>query len=286
MRQRVLWALAGAVLLFVFAAKLAADQRQTIYSLGLELEREADSLARSSFDHFRGRDNAISDEEQAVLFKSEAFLSACHLFLRMTEERAGYFQSGYLKTNLFNAYLNLSRSFRELEESMRGGRGISWGASNCRRLLSAMEGEFSRWPSAENLAYLHQRYVKGMRDTVYLIEREGPANFVRRPFRDLESFYRYNYDMKRGKDPWAYLVQVSPQTLAKMPEREMIDLTFEGRLVIEMGNRPNRGVYRIERGRKRGLTSPQVLQRLGGWGRVFEVPAEVIAKYPEGEPIN
>jgi hypothetical protein len=286
MRQGTFWVFAGAALLLVFTATLAGDQRQDIYSLGQELEREADSLAGASFDHFRGRDNAISDEEQAVLFKSEAFLSACRLFLRLTEERAGYFRSGYLKTNLFNAYVNLSRSFGELEQAMRGGRGISWGASNCRRLLSDMEGEFSRWPSPENLAYLHQRYVKGMRDTVYLIEREGPADFVRRPFRDPESLYRYNYDMKRGKDPWAFLVQVSPQTLAKMPEREMIALTFEGRLVIEMGNRPNRGVYLIERGRKRGLTSPQVLQRLGGWGKVFEVPAEVIARYPDGEPIN
>ncbi len=265
---------------------LAADQRQKIYSLGVELEREAESLADESYSRFRGRDDTISDEEQAVLFKSEAFLAACRLFLKLTEERSDYFGSGYLRTNLYNAFLNVSRSFRELEESMRSGRRGSGGVSDCRRLLEAMDAEFSRWPSPDNLAYLHERYVKSGRDTVYLIERQGPGRFVRRPFRDLESLYRYNYDRKRGKDPWAYLVQVEPDTLRKMPEGDTIDLTFEGQLVIEQGNRPNRPVYRIESGRKRGLTSPQVVQRFGGWSRVFEVPAEVIEKYPEGEPIN
>jgi hypothetical protein len=73
---------------------LAADQRQEIYSLALELEREAESLALASFDHFRGRDDTISDEEQAVLFKSEGFLAACRLFLKLTEERSDYFRSG------------------------------------------------------------------------------------------------------------------------------------------------------------------------------------------------
>ena len=109
---------------------------------------------------------------------------------------------------------------------------------------------------------------------------------MRRAFRDLESLYRYNYDRKRGKNPWDFLVQVAPATLNKMPEGETIDLTFDGLLIIEEGDRPGRGVYRIEGGKKRGLTSPQVLQRFGGWSRVFEVPAEVILKYAEGEPIN
>jgi len=274
------------VLSFTAGLRLAGDQRQTIYSLGVDLEREAESLARASFDRFRGRDDTISDEEQAVLFKSEAFLAACRLFLKLTEERSDYFRSGYLRTNLYNAFLNVSRSFRELEESMRAGRGGSRGASDCRRLLAAMDAEFSRWPSPDNLAYLHEQYVKAERDAVYLIEQERPGRFVRHAFKDLESLYRYNYDRKRGKDPWAYLVQVAPATLAKMPEGKVIDLTFDGQLVIEQGNRPNRGVYRIENGKKRVLSSPQVLQRLGGWSRVFEVPAEVIDKYPEGEPIS
>jgi hypothetical protein len=279
--------IAAALLLSLAAGSgLAADQRQAIYSLGVELEQEAESLARASFDRFSGRDGTISDDEQAVLFQSEAFLASCRLFLRLTEERSDYFRSGYLRTNLYNAFLNVSRSFREFEEAMRAGRGGSRSTSDCRRLLSAMDAEFSRWPSADNLAYLHERYVKAGRDTVYLIEREGPGRFVRRPFRDLESLYRYNYDRKRGKDPWKYLVQVAPATLNKMPEGETIDLTFDGLLIIEEGDRPNRGVYRIEGGKKRGLASPQVLQRFGGWSKVFEVPAEVILKYAEGEPIN
>lgn len=280
--------IASALGIFCLTAglSLGADQRQAVYSLGVELERAADSLAREAFDHFSGRDGTISDEEQSVLFKSEAFLSACRLFVRLTEERSDYFRSGYLRTNLYNAFLNVGRSFRELEDAMRGGGGGSWSASDCRRLLNALDREFSRWPSPDNLAYLHERYVKAGRDTVYLIEREGPGRFIRRPFRDLESLYRYNYDRKRGRDPWKYLVEVDAATLRKMPEGEMIDLTFEGLLVIEQGSRPNRSVYRIESGRKRGLTSPQVLQRFGGWSRVWEVPAEVIDKYPDGEPIN
>jgi hypothetical protein len=41
----------------------------------------------------------------------------------------------------------------------------------------------------------------------------------------------------------------------------------------------------VEKGRKRGLTSPSVLERFGGWGKVLEVPAEVVAAYPDGDPI-
>jgi len=66
----------------------------------------------------------------------------------------------------------------------------------------------------------------------------------------------------------------------------MIELNFEGCLVMELGSGPNRPVYLIEKGKKRPLASPQVLQRLGGWSRVMEIPAEVLRSYPEGEPIN
>ncbi len=66
----------------------------------------------------------------------------------------------------------------------------------------------------------------------------------------------------------------------------MIDLNFEGSLIIEQSNRPNRAVYLIQNGKKRGLTSPSVLHRFGGWGKVFEVPKEVIEKYPDGDLIS
>ena len=221
--------------LFVICSNLAspalADRRQAISALGLDLDRQASVLAQESFDHFRGWNNTISEEEQAVLFNSETFLA------------------------------------------------------DCRRLLNRIEAEFSRWPSPDNLAYLDQKYVKARNATVYLIERKGTGLFIRHAFKNLESIYRYNYDRNGGKDPWAFLVEVAAATLDKMDEGEMIDLTFEGRLVIEQGSRPNRSVYLIEAGKKRGVTSPRVLERLGGWSKVYEVPAEVIAGYPDGDPI-
>jgi len=270
----------------ILTSAARAEQRQVIYNLALELESQASYIAESSFGHFKGRNNTISDAEQAVLFKSEEFLASTRLFLRLTEERSEYYSAGFLRTNLYNAFLYLTNSFQGLEESMRNAGVVPYALSDCRTLLNNMDGEFSRWPAADNLAYLHARYVKASNDTVYMIERVGPGQFVRHAFKDLESVYRYNYDLKRGKDPWKYLSEVSSDTLDKMEEGEMIELTFEGRLIIEMSNRPNRGVYLIEDGKKRGLTSPRVLERFGGWAKVLEVPAEVIRNYPDGQPIN
>ena len=282
------WWTAGVVCaLFVpLLAASAADQRQSIYRLAVELERQASDIAQSSFSHFRGRNNVITDAEQAVLFKSEAFLASARLFLRLTDDKSDFYSAGFLRTNLFNAFLYLTSAFQGLEETMRGAGVRPYALSDCKTVLDNMEGEFSRWPAADNLAYLHTRYVKGARDTVYLIERVGPGQFVRRAFKNLESLYRYNYDLNRGKDPWKYLVEVSWATLNKMEQGEMIDLAFEGRLIIEMSNRPNRGVYLIENGKRRGLTSPRVLDRFGGWGKVLEVPVEVVQRYPDGDPIN
>jgi len=268
------------------ALPLQADRRQSIYNLGLELERQASDIAESSFSHFRGRNDTISDAEQAALFKSEAFLACTRLFLRLSEENSDYYSAGSLRTNLYNAFLYLAASFRDLEESMKGAGVRPYALSDCRGILNDMEAEFSKWPSADNLAYLHTRYVKAADDTVYMIERVGTGQFVRHAFKDLESIYRYNYDLDRGKDPWQFLSEVSSDTLDRMEKGREIALTFEGRLVIEMSNRPNRGVYLIENGKKRGLTSPRVLDRFGGWGKVWEVPAEVIQKYPDGDPIN
>jgi len=270
---------------FLIAFNAMSDTRQSVYNLALELERQASLIAQSSFDHFKGWNNMISDEEQAVLFKSEAFLASCRLFLRLTEEQSNYYSAGFLRTNLYNAFTYLTRSFQDLEDSMRRAGVMPFGVSACRSLLNRMDSAFSKWASPDNLAYLHQKYVKAADDTVYMIERKGPGLYVRHAFKDLESIYRYNYDLKRGKDPWKHLVETSEDTLGKMEEGDMIALTFEGRLIIEQSNRPGRGVYLIEDGKKRGVTSPRVLQRLGGWGKVFEVPPEVISGYPDGEPI-
>lgn len=272
--------------LLPFIFQLHADNRSSIYSLGLELERKATELAQGSFDHFKGWSGTISDQEQAILFKSEAFSASCRLFLRLAETRSDYFRQDFLRTNLYNAFIYLVSAFRGLEEEMRRGGIMPYALSDCRKILDRMDYEFSKWPSVDNLSFLHQKYVKARNATVYMIERRGTGVYVRHAFKNLESLFRYNYDLKRERDPWKYLVEVPSDTLEKMEEGEMIDLTFEGMMVIEKSNRSNRPVYLIRDGQKHGLTSPNVVQRLGGWSKVFEIPREIIIGYPEGDPID
>lgn len=276
----VFWATAASLAAFVFA-----DERGNVYSLGLELEKRAVELSESNLEHFKGRNGEVSDEEQAVLFKSESFLASCRLFLRLTGERSDYFRSSYLRTNLFNAFAHLARSFRDLEDEMKKAGILPYALSDCRKILNGMDDEFAKWPSVDNLSYLHQKYVKARDATVYMIERRSAGVYVRHAFKDLGSIFRYNYELNRGKDPWKFLVEVPADTLEKIESGNMIDLDFEGWLIIEQGIRPNRPVYLIEGGKKRGITSPQVLQRYGGWGRVFEVPVEVVRSYPDGAPV-
>lgn len=263
-----------------------ADRRNQVYGLSTELERQATYLAQSSYEHFKGWSGTISDEEQAALFKTEAFAASCRLFLRLTEERSDYYQRDHVRTNLYNAFIYLTRSFQDLEQEMQKIGIMPYALSECRKLLNRMDEEFSQWPAVDNLAYLYQKYVKARDDTVYMIDRLGPGRYIRRAFINLESIFRYNYDLDRGEDPWKHLVEVPYDTLEKMEEGAAIDLTFEGCLVIELSSRPNRGVFLIENGKRRGITSPRVLRRFGGWDRVFEVPREIIFKYPEGEPIK
>jgi hypothetical protein len=258
------------------AGTLRAASRQDIQELGGKLARQAADLAQSSFEQFKGWNGEISDREQAFLFKSEAFAASCRLFLRLSEETSG---SDFLRTNLFNAYALLAGSFRELERDFR-----SYALDDCRETLKNLGRAFENWPASDNLAYLHQKFVKAGDQTVYLIERLRPGEYVRRPFVGLESLFRYNYLQKRSKDPWKYKVQVDDATLEKMARGEPIDLTFAGCLVMDMIAYPDRPVFLIENGKKRPLASPAVLDRLGGWKAVFEVPAEVIADYPESDP--
>jgi hypothetical protein len=267
-------------------ARATDGQRDRIYELGLELERLATSLAQESFDHFRGWNGTITDKEQAALFKSEAFSASCRLFLKLAEGRSDFFRKDYLRTNLYNAFSYLASSFAELEAEMRRAAVMPYGLSDCRKILTRMEREFGNWPDADNLAYLDQKYVKARDATVYLIVRQGIGQYIRRPFKSLEALYRYNYDQKRGKNPWDFLVEVTSDTLERMKKGATIDLNFEGKLIIEQSSRANRGVYLIEHGRKRGLTRPELVDRFGGWSRVYEVPRDVIDAYPEGEPID
>jgi hypothetical protein len=277
-----------ALVCIAFTAGLAAPQnaqRTRIYDLAVELEQRATSMARESFEHFKGWNDTISDQEQAILFKSEAFAASCRLFLRFAEGRSEFFRSEHIRTSLYNAFTFLVNAFSELEREMQRGNVMPYGLSDCRTILNRMEREFSGWSAPDNLAFLDGKYVKAADDTVYLIERQGMGVYSRRAFRSLESLFRFNYDQNRGKDPWKYLVQVPEDTLRRMRPGAPVALTFEGQMIIEAGTRPGRPVYRIEGGRKRPLTRPELVAKFGGWNRVFEVPREVIDGYRDGEPI-
>jgi hypothetical protein len=278
---------AGTFLFILFSAVfLRADQRSVLSSLAAELEQKASGLAQSSFDYFKGWNGVISDQEQAVLFKSEAFAASCRLFLKLAGERSDFYRTDNLRTNLYTAFTYLFSSFQELEQEMQKTRVRPYELRDCQQVLRRMDQAFSQWPAPDNLAYLDQHYVKDRRAAVYLIARKSTTVFIKYPFKNLESLFRYNYDKNRGKNPWDYLVEVETATLNKMEQGGMIDLNFEGRLVIEQSNRPNRPVSLIDDGKRRGLTSARVLSRYGGWSKVFEVPAEVINSYPEGDPID
>ncbi len=274
------------LMVFFITYTAAADRRTQISDLAQGLEEQAAQLAQSNYEHFKGWNQTISNQEQAVLFKSEAFASSCRLFLKLTSEQSGYFRSGYLRTSLYNAFVFLTDAFDELDKEMRKAGVMPYEMRDIRKTLERMDYEFSYWPAPDNLAFLHQKYVKARDASVYMIERKGPGSYILHAFKNLESIFRYNYDLNRGNDPWKYLVEVPYDTLMKMEEGPMIDRTFEGLLVIEKGTRANRSVYLIERGKKRGITSPRVLERYGGWKKVFEIPAEIIAAYQEGEPIK
>jgi hypothetical protein len=269
-----------ASLLFTSEAILASN-RQEIQELGDKLAQQAAYLAQSSFDQFRGWKNEISDQEQAVLFKSEAFAASCRLFLRLAEENNGFSGSDNLRTNLFNAYTFLARSFRELESNFQ-----SYALNDCRETMKDLERSFERWPAIDNLAYLQQKFVQARDQTVYLIERRQPGEYVRRPFVNLESLFRYNYLQKRSSDPWKYKVQVADSTLEKMAVGPPIALTFDNCLIMDLVEYPDRPVFLIENGKKRPLASPAALNRFGGWKAVFAVAAPILETYPLGEPVQ
>lgn len=287
MSKRKITAFLSLLFLTATLVSAAAIQREDIYRLGVDLEEAATYLAESSFEHFKGWDGIISEQEQAILFKSESFAASCRLFLKLSEQRSDYYVSQHQRTNLYSAYMYLLGAFKELDKEMSRGGIQPFALRDVNRILERMDYEFSRWPAADNLAYLHRKYVKGRSAAVFMIERLGPGEYILHRFANLESIFKYNYDLKRGKNPWDFLVDVEESTLDKMDEGRMIDLTFEGFLVIEQSNRQGRGVYLIESGKKRGVTSPNLItSRFGGWDNVYEVPVEVIRKYPDGEPIK
>ncbi|MCX6555654.1 MAG: hypothetical protein NTZ12_11690 [Candidatus Aminicenantes bacterium] len=281
MKKNTLFCAWALVMLLSAPEAAPASSRQDIQDLADKLVQQATYLSQSSFDNFKGWKDEISDSEQAALFKSEAFAASCRLFLRLSAESTGFSGSDNLRTNLYNAYAFLVRSFRELEQDFQ-----SSALNDCRETLDDLERAFKSWPAQDNLAYLHQKFVQANDRTVYLIERIRAGEYVRRPIASLESLYRFNYLLNRSKDPWKNGVQVDRSTLEKMPSRAPIAVTFNGCLLMDMNERPNRPVFLIENGKKRPLNSPVTLNRFGGWKAVFEVPASVIESYPTGEPVT
>lgn len=282
----------------------SSGSRDRIVGLARELEDHATSVARDTFDHFRSLNRTMTSEEQAVLFKSEEFAASCRLFARLAGTQPDAYRAESVRENLRNSFSYLAAAFTELDRGMRRANASPYGLSNARSALSLIDREFSRWGSSgwqtpetgdpgwrgsdppDNLASLNGKYVQGRDSAVYLIERDGLGTYMRRPFKNLESLFRYNYDRNRGNDPWKYKVDLAENTLRRIPLGATIALSFEGQMIIEAGSTPNRAVYRIEGGKKRALTRPELVARYGGWGRVFQVPPEVIASYADGQVID
>jgi hypothetical protein len=148
--------------------QVRGDRRSFVGQLSVDLVRQAEYLSQTSFEYFMGWNGVVTNQEQAVLFKSEEFTACCRLFSRLAQDQTNYFRVESLRTNLYNASLYVAASFRQLEEQMRLGgmqgdfnrmrrdgrmfeqrmnRGTTGplGLAECRRLLDRIESEFSSW---------------------------------------------------------------------------------------------------------------------------------------------
>jgi hypothetical protein len=147
---------------------IRGDRRSYVGQLSIDLVRQAEYLSQASFQYFLGWNGIISNQEQAILFKSEEFTAACRLFNRLTQDETNYFRRESLRTNLYNASHYVAAAFHGLEEQMRMGgiqgdfnrmrrdgrpfqwqpqRGVMgpWGLAECRRIIDRIEGEFTNW---------------------------------------------------------------------------------------------------------------------------------------------
>jgi hypothetical protein len=148
--------------------QMRGDRRASVGPLSVELVRQAEYLSQTSYEYFMGWNGVVSNQEQAILFKSEEFTASCRLFSKLVQSQANYFRVDSLRTNLYNASRYVAQSFRQLEEQMRLGgmqgdfgrmrrdgrpfeqrlnRGATGplGLAECRRLLDRIEAEFSGW---------------------------------------------------------------------------------------------------------------------------------------------
>ena len=148
--------------------QMRGDRRSFVGQLSVDLVRQAEYLSQTSFEYFMGWNGVVSNQEQAILFKSEEFTASCRLFSKLAQNQNNYFRVESLRTNLYNASLYVAASFRQLEEQMRLGgmqgdfnrmrrdgrqfeqrmnRGTTGplGLAECRRILDRIESEFSSW---------------------------------------------------------------------------------------------------------------------------------------------
>jgi len=148
--------------------QMRGDRRSFVGQLSVDLVRQAEYLSQSSFEYFMGWNGIVSDQEQAILFKSEEFTAACRLFSKLAQNQTNYFRLESLRTNLYSASRYVAASFRQLEGQMRLGgmqgdfnrmrrdgrpfeqrmnRGTTGplGLAECRRILDRIEVEFSSW---------------------------------------------------------------------------------------------------------------------------------------------
>jgi len=147
---------------------MRGDRRTFVGQLSVDLVRQAEYLAQTSYEYFMGWNGLITDKEQAVLFKTEEFAAACRLFSKLVQDRTDYFRRDSVRTNLFNASHYVAAAFRWIEEEMRtGGMQTNYyrmrrdgrpfnrpqdnpnigpfGLAECRRLLDRIEQEFASW---------------------------------------------------------------------------------------------------------------------------------------------
>lgn len=260
-----------------------------------ELESRADDLAAEISERFDDRYRAWTNAEVEALYGSEKFLAACRVFLRLADEGAGISSR---RAGLGDAFALLAREYDDFSSVARRAGIHTYDISEIDDLVRRMDREVDGNRSSsiddrdrgtrernESDAWIG-KYAKGPGAAVYLIERQG-LRIVRRPFKNLESLFKYNYDLDRGENPWDHVADIPADELGRMKDGEPIERTFEGQMIIEpAGSRSTRSVYLIQGGKKRGLTDSALVNRFGGWKKVLEVPKEVIDSYPEGDPVR
>jgi len=271
------------------------DESDQMIDLAENLADRAADIARTMEGQIDDRYGSWSDNQIEVLFAAENFASAGGAFYRLAG-RTRYGSRYSSRSGLQKAFRYLVRAYDDLESASRGGVRV-YALSECASLLRRIERELGggwnrTWDDEDtvNRDQLKENdwdgnYAKGRDTTVYLIERRAAGDFIRRPFKNLESLFKYNYDEDRGDNPWGHVAEVPAETLDRMKIGDPVSRSFEGLMVVQPGSLPNRPVYLIQGGKKRGLTKPELVSRYGGWKKVFEIPKEIIDSYPDGEPI-